>query len=148
MFVYLSGVLIGFLTGFVSGYSFNFMWNVYNRYKISKNTQKALAQEIFTLYSSKLFDMVYGELESGKIKMPDANELFIVSHDIIELSKDYNKKFKVIMKKGVPIIKILDDKYLKDERVIKVLGFLTKNDIELTLSTSTSHNQVFEIEEK
>jgi hypothetical protein len=143
MYVFGSGILIGFFTGFITGYLVNFMWNVYNRYKISKNTQKALAQEIFTLYSSKLFDMVYAELENGKIKIQDTNELLIISHDIIQISNDYNKKFKIIMQNGTPIIKVIDDTYINNEKFVKVLKFLNKNNIELTISTN---NKLVEIE--
>jgi len=147
MFQFISGLLCGFLGGFTTGYLFNFLWNIYNRYKINgKNTQKALAQEIFTLYSSRIFDVVYTGMENNTFKIPDLNELLVVSNDIIDISKDYNNKFKVIMKKGSPVIKINDDSYLQDKKFVKVLKFLNKNDIEITLLKSDKETMVNELE--
>ncbi len=134
MYTYIGGLFLGFLTGFVSGYSLNFCINVYKNYKISKNKSKAMAQELFTIYSKTVFDNLYDELESNNIKLPELGEIVNISTDISDLLKDYNKSFKVVIKKGVPIIQLIDNKYIENKKVIRVLEFFNKNEIELTIN--------------
>ncbi len=134
MYTYMGGLFLGFLTGFVSGYSLNFCINVYKNYKISKNKSKAMAQELFTIYSKTVFDNLYDELESNNIKLPELGEIVNISTDISDLLKDYNKSFKVVIKKGVPIIQLIDNKYIENKKVIRVLEFFNKNEIELTIN--------------
>lgn len=137
MYNFLSGIFLGFLTGFISGYSFNFFSNVYKNYKVHNNKSKAIVQEIFTIYSKSIFDNLYDELETNNIefpKLPELSQIINVSRDITDLLKDYNKKFKVLIKKGVPILQIIDNSYLKNEKVIRVLEFFNKNDIEITIN--------------
>ncbi len=134
MYSYFGGLFIGFLTGFVSGYSLNFCINVYKNYKISKNKSKAMAQELFNVYSKTLFENIYDELETNNIQLPELGEIVNISTDISDLLKDYNKKFKVVIKKGVPILQLIDNSYLKNEKVIRVLQFFNKNEIEITIN--------------
>ncbi len=134
MYSYFSGLFVGFLTGFVSGYSINFCINVYKNYKISKNKSKAMAQELFNVYSKTLFENIYDELETNNIQLPELGEIVNISTDISDLLKDYNKKFKVVIKKGVPILQLIDNSYLKNEKVIRVLQFFNKNEIEITIN--------------
>jgi hypothetical protein len=134
MYNFLSGIFLGFLTGFVSGYTINFFSNVYKNYKLNNNKSKAMAQEIFTIYSKSIFDTLYDELESNNIELPELGQIFNVSHDISELLKDYNKKYKIIIKKGVPVLQMIDNSYLKNEKVISVLEFFNKNDIDITIN--------------
>ncbi len=134
MYTYMGGLFLGFLTGFVSGYSLNFCINVYKNYKISKNKSKAMAQELFTIYSKTVFDNLYDELESNNIKLPELGEIVNISTDISDLLKDYNKSFKVVIKKGVPIIQLIDNKYIQNKKVVRVLEFLNKNEIEITIN--------------
>ncbi len=134
MYSYFGGLFIGFLTGFVSGYSLNFCINVYKNYKISKNKSKAMAQELFNVYSKTLFENIYDELETNNIKLPELGEIVNISTDISDLLKDYNKKFKVVIKKGVPVLQMIDNSYLKNEKVIRVLQFFNKNEIEITIN--------------
>ncbi len=134
MYSYFSGLFVGFLTGFVSGYSINFCINVYKNYKISKNKSKAMAQELFNVYSKTLFENIYDELETNNIKLPELGEIVNISTDISDLLKDYNKKFKVVIKKGVPVLQMIDNSYLKNEKVIRVLQFFNKNEIEITIN--------------
>jgi hypothetical protein len=133
MYNFLGGLFVGFLTGFVSGYSFNFLSNVYKNYKVSNNKSKAVAQEIFTVYSKSIFDNLYDELETNNIELPDFGQIINVSHDISDLLKDYNKKFKIVIKKGVPILQLIDNSYLKNQKVVNVLEFFNKNEIEITI---------------
>ena len=134
MYNFLSGLFLGFLTGFVSGYMINFCWNIYKNYKLNNNKSKAVAQEIFTIYSKSIFDNLYDELESNNIELPELGQIINVSHDISDLLKDYNKKYKIIIKKGVPVLQMIDNSYLKNEKVISVLEFFNKNDIEITIN--------------
>ena len=134
MYTFLSGIFLGFLTGFVSGYSINFFSNVYKNYKLNKNKSKAMAQEIFTIYSKSIFDNLYDELDSNNIELPELGQIINVSHDISDLLKDYNKKYKIIIKKGVPVLQMIDNSYLKNEKFVRVLEFFNKNDIEITIN--------------
>ena len=135
MYNFLTGIFLGFLTGFVSGYSINFFSNVYKNYKQNNNNKsKAVAQELFTLYSKSIFDNLYDELESNNIELPELGEIINVSHDISDLLKDYNKKFKIVIKKGVPILQMIDNSYLKNEKFVRILEFFNKNDIEITIN--------------
>jgi len=134
MYNFFGGIILGFLTGFVSGYSFNFLKNVYKNYKISNNKSKAVAQELFTIYSKSIFDNLYNELESNNIELPEFGQIINVSYDISDLLKDYNKKFKIVIKKGIPVLQLIDNSYLKNEKVIRVLEFFNKNDIEITIN--------------
>jgi hypothetical protein len=134
MYTFLSGLFLGFLTGFVSGYMINFCWNIYKNYKLNNNKSKAVAQEIFTIYSKSIFDNLYDELESNNIQLPELGQIINVSHDISDLLKEYNKKYKIIIKKGVPVLQMIDNSYLKNEKVIHVLEFFNKNDIEITIN--------------
>ena len=134
MYTFLSGIFCGFLTGFLAGYSINFFSNVYKNYKLCNNKNKAIAQELFTIYSKNIFNNLYDELESNNIELPELGEIINISHDISDLLKDYNKKFKIVLKKGVPIIQLIDNSYLKNEKFIHVLDFFTKNDIEITIN--------------
>jgi hypothetical protein len=134
MYSFLSGLFFGFLSGFASGYSLNFFLNVYRNYKINNNKNKAMAQEIFTIYSKTLFDNIYDEIETNNIKLPELGQIVDISNDISDLLKDYNKLFKVVIKKGVPVIQLIDNNYIKNKKVINVLEFLNKNDIEITIN--------------
>jgi hypothetical protein len=134
MYSYFSGLFIGFLTGFVSGYSFNFCINVYKNYKTSKNKSKAMAQELFNIYSKTLFENIYDELETNNIQLPELGEIVNISNDISDLLKDYNKSFKIVIKKGVPVIQLIDNKYIQNKKVVRVLEFLNKNEIEITIN--------------
>ncbi len=134
MYNFFGGIFLGFLTGFVSGYSFNFLKNVYKNYKISNNKSKAVAQELFTIYSKSIFDNLYNELESNNIELPELSQIINVSHDIADLLKEYNKKFKVVIKKGVPVIQLIDNKYIDNKKFVHVLEFFNKNDIEITIN--------------
>ena len=134
MYSFLSGLFFGFLSGFASGYSLNFFLNVYRNYKINKNKNKAMAQEIFTIYSKTLFDNIYDEIETNNIKLPELGQIVDISNDISDLLKDYNKSFKVVIKKGVPVLQLIDNDYIKNKKVINVLEFLNKNDIEITIN--------------
>ena len=133
MYNFLGGIFVGFLTGFISGYSFNFFLNVYRNYKVSNNKSKAIAQEIFTVYSKSIFDNLYNELETNNIELPELGQIINVSHNISDLLKDYNKKFKIVIKKGVPVLQMIDNSYLKNEKLVNVLEFFNKNDIEITI---------------
>lgn len=134
MYSFLSGLFFGFISGFASGYSLNFFLNVYRNYKINKNKNKAMAQEIFTIYSKTLFDNIYDEIETNNIKLPELGKIVDISNDISDLLKDYNKSFKVVIKKGVPVLQLIDNDYIKNKKVINVLEFLNKNDIEITIN--------------
>ena len=134
MYNFLSGIFLGFLTGFVSGYSINFCWNVYKNYKQSNNKSKAVAQELFTIYSKSIFDNLYDELETNNIELPELGQIVNISYDISELLKDYNKKYKIVIKKGVPVLQMIDNSYLNNEKLVKVLEFFNKNDIEITIN--------------
>jgi hypothetical protein len=134
MYSFLSGLFFGFISGFASGYSLNFFLNVYRNYKINKNKNKAMAQEIFTIYSKTLFDNIYDEIETNNIKLPELGQIVDISNDISDLLKDYNKSFKVVIKKGVPVLQLIDNDYIKNKKVINVLEFLNKNDIEITIN--------------
>ena len=134
MYNFLGGLIVGFLIGFVSGYSFNFFSNVYKNYKLNNNKSKAIVQELFTIYSKSIFDNLYDELESNNIELPELCQIINVSYDISDLLKDYNKKFKIVIKKGIPVLQLIDNSYLKNEKVIRVLEFFNKNDIEITIN--------------
>ena len=131
--------LIGFLCGFTSAYIYMFINNIYAKYIKNKNTQKAITEEIFNMYSKRMFNLLYNEIElnlissSEKINYNDIYDIFIVANDIMDVSKQYNKKFKFVVKNGNIIIKILDESYLNNKQFVNILEFLNQNSIELNI---------------
>ena len=131
--------LIGFLCGFTSAYAYMFVNNIYTKYIKNKNTQKAITEEIFNMYSKRMFNLLYNEIESNiissseKINYNDICDIFIVANDIMDVSKQYNKKFKIVVKNGNLIIKILDESYLNNKQFVNILEFLNQNSIELNI---------------
>ena len=93
-----------------------------------------MAQELFNIYSKTLFENIYDELETNNIQLPELGEIVNISNDISDLLKDYNKSFKIVIKKGVPVIQLIDNKYIQNKKVVRVLEFLNKNEIEITIN--------------
>ena len=131
--------LIGFMCGFISAYSYIFFNNIYIKYKKNKNTQRAISEEIFNMYSKRMFNLLYNQIESNLIEMSeplnynDMCDIFIVANDILDVSKQYNKKFKIVVKNGNLTIKILDESYLNNNQFVNILEFLNENSIELNI---------------
>ena len=131
--------LIGFVCGFISAYSYMFINNIYIKYKKNKNTQRVITEQIFNMYSKRMFNLIYNEIESNlqnssePINYNDICDIFIIANDILDVSKHYNKKFKIVIKKGTPTIKILDDSYLNNKQFVNILQFLNQNSIELNI---------------
>ena len=138
--------LIGFVCGFISAYSYMFINNIYIKYKKNKNTQKAITEQIFNMYSKRMFNLIYHEIESNlansseQINYNDIFDIFIIANDILDVSKQYNKKFKIIIKNGTPTIKILDESYLNNKQFVNILQFLNQNSIELNILNILNQN--------
>jgi hypothetical protein len=131
-----------FLYGFISGYTLNYIINLYSRYKLQKDAKKIIAREMYDMYTNKLFDTLYSELDDTNISVDDINSLLIFSGNLLEITNEYNKSFKIVMKNGIPTVKILKDSYLNNEQFVKVLKFLKKNEFEVRLLKSSNHKEI------
>ncbi len=137
MFGYLSYTAV-FLYGFVCGYSLNYIFSLYSRYKKEKDAKKIIARDVYDLYTNKLFDSIYSDLDNTKFTVDDLNGLLIFSGNLLEITNEYNKSFKIVIKDGIPVIKILDNNYLNNEQFVKVLKYLKKNEFEVKLLKSNN----------
>jgi hypothetical protein len=143
MYQFLTGLFYGFIGGLIFGLSFPYMYRIYKRYKFNGDTRKAIIEEAFLVCSSQLFDGLYNSLNKD-VKMPDLPELINVSTNILNISPEYNKSFRLIFKKGRPIINITDKKLMNNKNFIDIMKFFKKNDIEIILSSTS--NEILEIQ--
>jgi hypothetical protein len=144
MFGYIYGLFCGFLSGTVFGYSLNFILKTYRRYKITKDPQKIIIEELYKHITNKVFENCYDNIEVfvndniGTIikQIPDISELIHLSNNLIELSKHYNNKFTIVYdnKTDKTIkIKLIENNILENKTFIDTLTFLNKNKIELCI---------------
>ena len=49
MFSFITGIIIGFFSGSIFGYVLPYFINIYKRYKVNNDKQKAIAEEIFSI---------------------------------------------------------------------------------------------------
>lgn len=128
MFQFISGVLFGFIMGITTPY----VYRIYKSYRKSGDKSRAVLEQAFLICSSQLFDSLY----DTEIKLPDLPELVNVSTNILSVSNEYNKSFRLVFKKGNPIIKVIDKNIMKDPKFLEILRFFKNNDIELIISST------------
>ncbi len=126
--------IFGFIFGFISPYAYK----VYKKYKENGNAKKIILEDAFLVCSSQIFNSLYdshgshGSLNSST-SLP---ELIDVSTNIMHISREYNKSFKIIIKNGNLIIRVIDKQIMGDKKFINILRFFKKNDIDLVILTS------------
>lgn len=128
MFQFISGLFFGFIMGITTPY----MYRIYKNYRKTGNKSRAILEEAFLICSSQLFDSIY----NSEINLPELPELVNVSTNILSISNEYNKSFRLMFKKGIPVIKIIDKNIMTDSKFIEILRFFKNNDIELIIFSS------------
>ena len=128
MLQFISGIFFGFISGLITPY----IYRIYKNYKKSGDKSKAILEEAFLICSSQLFDSIY----NSELKLPELPELMNVSTNILSVSNEYNKSFKLVFKKGGPVIQIVDKKIMTEPKFLEILRFFKNNDIDLIISSS------------
>jgi len=132
MFGFLCGLFFGFITGLFS----SLFMSLIKKYKSSNyDVKKTAFKSVVSLYVDSIIDNIDN---IDNIILPNIEDTLKISTNVFTLAKDYNNKFKIVVQKGKPIIKILDSNYLKDTNFIEILKFFKDNDIELTLTTDNT----------
>lgn len=124
--------IVGLTLGFIFGLVYPYAQKICKNYKKHKSAKKAILEEAFIIYSTQLFDSIY----DSNIKLPEFPELLNASTNIIKISSEYNKSFKIVFKKGSPVLKILNKNILTNKNFLDILYFFKKNDAELTILSS------------
>ena len=124
--------IIGLFFGFISGLIAPYFYRIFKSYRKSGDTSKAILEESYLMCSSQLFDSIY----NSELKLPELPELVNVSTNILSVSNEYNKSFKLIFKKGRPLIQIVDKKIMREPKFIEILRFFKNNDIDLIISST------------
>ena len=133
MFVFITGLFFGYISGFLCGYSFRYFRNIFNRYRVSRDPQKAVMEELFTIYTNHIFDTIYRTLDKKENNNFNISEIIDITSYVLDIGNEYNKSYKIIIKNGIPIIKLMNNDYINNNKFVKMLEFLNKNDIELTI---------------
>ncbi len=144
MLGYFIGLFWGLLSGTLFGYYLNFLMNLYKRYKITRDPQKVLLEQLYKHITNKVFEDCYDNIETfvnenmGEIikQIPDINELTKLSNNLLELSKYYNNQFTIVYdnKNDKTIkIKLLNNDILNNNTFVNTMTFLNNNNIKLCL---------------
>lgn len=128
MFQFINGMFFGFIMGILTPY----MYRIYKNYRKTGNKSRAILEEAFLICSSQLFESIY----NSEMNLPNLPELVNVSNNILDISNEYNKSFKLIFKKGNPIIKIINKNIMNEPKFIEILRFFKNNDVELIIFSS------------
>lgn len=146
MFVFVTGLFFGFISGFSCGYLFKYCRNIFIKYKQSKDPKRAVIDELFTIYTNHIFDTIYTTLETKQNSTFNVSEVIDLTSYVLDIGNEYNKSYKIVMIKGVPVIKLIDNNYINDNKFVKMLEFLKKNDIELTIQKLNDNDKYYKIE--
>jgi hypothetical protein len=141
MFQFISGVLFGFIMGLTTPY----IYRIYKSYRKSGDKSRAIIEQAFLICSSQIFDSIFNT-EIKLNELPDLPELVNISSNILSVSNEYNKSFRLVFKKGNLVIKIIDKNIMQDTKFLEILRFFKNNDIELIISSSEEEEEVFKLE--
>ena len=151
MFAYFMGLFWGFISGSIFGYYLKFLINLYKRYKITKDPQKVLIEQLYNHITNTVFENCYDNIETfinenmGEIlkQIPDINKLIKLSNNVMELSKYYNNQFTIVYdNKNDKTIKnkLLDNKILTNNTFIDTMTFLNNNNVKMCIIKNDDNN--------
>ena len=145
MIQYLSGMATGLVIGFCLGIITPYAYKIYKKYNKTKNITRATLEEAFTICSTHIFstilDTAYDPNANIDLQqMPNMMELVDVSTNILKMSNEFNKSFKIVYKQNNIVIKIIDKKIMRNQAFLEILCFFKKNNMDLIISDLDSEH--------
>ena len=124
--------------GFISGYMFNYIYKVYKNYKIHKDIKETIAREIYTYISDKLLNIIVKDIKLDNFdfinNINGINNIYDIKKlidNIINISKEHNKSYKLMIDNGKIQINLLNNDYITNDDFENLCKFITTNNINL-----------------
>ena len=128
--------IVTFGYGFLSGLLCNYLIKLYKSYKYYNDFRKTMIHEAYSYVSNKIFTIVVDDLITNVSScdingIANLNEFKNLIDSSINITKEFNKSYKLSINNGKIQLKLNNPNYINDPYFTHICKFFTDNDVDL-----------------
>lgn len=132
--IFSGGYIISIVPYIGIGFLLNKIYTMYNDYKLEKNPKKVIVKQIYT----SLFDVIYKHFgdnindldkllqsnSNNKLSLQDFDKLKKITYLTMDVAKENNKKYKIIINNNKLTVTLLDKTYINNNNLLELFSLL------------------------
>ena len=116
------------------GFCLNRIYSMYNDYRVDKNAKKIVIKQVYI----SMFDILYKHMgenieqldnllkdtSKNKLSLQDFDKLKKITSLTMDIAKEHDKKYKIIINNNKLTVTLLDKSYIKNNNLLELLSLL------------------------